>query len=141
MGVDTYTEKLDKHIGEMDSELEKLDQYTEEEKDKLADAAEKETHHEELSKKHEFVQQRMATFDDFFKSTKKTMEKLRVKINQIDTDQSGYEEKHDNRCESMINVISKNRDLRKGLAAEDKKILGMENMMKDLDSKIAKLKA
>jgi hypothetical protein len=49
----------------------------------------------------------MNTFDEFFKGTKKTMEKLRFKINQIDTDGSGYEEKHDNRCESMINVIAK----------------------------------
>jgi hypothetical protein len=53
------------------------------------------------------VQEKMNTFDEFFKGTKKTMEKLRFKINQIDTDGSGYEEKHDNRCESMINVIAK----------------------------------
>ena len=47
----------------------------------------------------------MNDFDGFFKGTKKVMEKVRSKLSTIDSKQSEYEEKHDNRCYSMISVI------------------------------------
>lgn len=35
------------------------------------------------------------------------MEGIRNQLNKLDKDQTDYEEKHDNRCFSMLNVIKK----------------------------------
>lgn len=64
------------------------------------------------------------------------MEGIRNQLNKLDKDQTDYEEKHDNRCFSMLNVIKKNSGLRKDLDAEEKKILNMKKMYEDIGSKM-----
>jgi len=137
--VDEYTEKMEKHILEMDSEIEKIDEYKVNEDKAIENSTTQEGTTEELNKKHEFVHGKMNDFDGFFKGTKKVMEKVRSKLSTIDNKQSEYEEKHDNRCYSMISVIKQNADLRRVLTAEDTKLQNMMKMFTDVDEKIKKL--